>query len=126
MSENNNHENIVYVLTKGTESPEVVLLSFMHAVGALSMDVEAKLVLMATAVNLAYKGVAKHVKCEGLKPLDELLKNFLEMGGKLYLCTPCFKARCYDEKTEFIEQAEPIAAAFYTQMLLNASAVVSY
>ncbi len=125
MSENSK-ENIVYVLTKGAENPEIVLLSFMHAVGALAMDVDAKLVLMATAVNLAYKGVARHVKYEGLKPLDELLKNFLELGGKLYLCTPCFKGRCYDEKNDLIEQAEPIAAAFYTQMLLNASAVVSY
>lgn len=119
-------ENIVYVLTKGAENPEIVLLSFMHAVGAMTMDVEAKLVLMATAVNLAKKGAAKHIRYEGLKPLDELLTNFLEMGGKLYLCTPCFKGRCYNEKTDLIEQAEPIAAAFYTQMLLDANAVVSY
>ena len=48
------------------------------------------------------------------------------MGGKLYLCTPCFKGRGYDEKTDLIEQAQPIAAAFYTQMLLDANAVVSY
>jgi uncharacterized protein len=125
MSENKK-ENIVYVLTRGAENPEIVLLSFMHALGALAMEVEASIVFMATAVNLAQKGAARHVKYEGLKPLDELLKTFVEMGGKLYLCTPCFKGRCYDEKTDLIEQAQPIAAAFYTQMLLNASAVVSY
>lgn len=125
MSENKK-ENIVYVLTKGAENPEIVLLSFMHAVGSLAMEVEASIVFMATAVNLAQKGAARHVKYEGLKPLDELLKTFIEMGGKLYLCTPCFKGRCYDEKTDLIEQAQPIAAAFYTQLLLNASAVVSY
>lgn len=119
-------ENIVYVLTKGTDNPEIVLLSFMHAVGALAMDVGAKLVLMGPAVNLAQKGAATHVRYEGLKPLDELLANFLEMGGELYLCTPCIKGRGYDEKAELIEQAKPIAAAFYTQMLLDASAVVSY
>ncbi len=125
MSETKN-ENIVYVLTKGAENPEIVLLSFMHALGALAMDVEAKLVFLGPAVNLAQKGAAKHVRYEGLKPMDELLGNFFEMGGQLYLCTPCFKGRCYDEKTDLIEQAQPIAAAVYTQLLLNASAVVSY
>lgn len=125
MSENKK-ENIVYVLTKGADSPEIVLLSFTHAVGAMTMDVQAKLVLMGSAVNLARNGAAKHVRYEGLKPLDELMCNFFDLGGKLYLCTPCFKGRCYNEKTDLIEQAEPIAAAFYTQMLLDANAVVSY
>ncbi len=120
------NENIVYVLTKGTDNPEMVLIAFTHAVGALTMDVGAKLVLIGPAVNLAQKGVDKHVKFEGLKPMDELLANFLDMGGELYLCTPCVKGRGYDEKTELIEQAKPIAAAVYTQMLLDASAVVSY
>jgi predicted peroxiredoxin len=119
-------ENIVYVLTKGSENPEIVILTFMHAVGALAMEVEAKVVFMATAVNLAQKGAAKHVRYEGLKPLEELLANFFELGGKLYLCTPCYKGRGYDEKTDLIEQAKPIAAGFYAQMLLDATAVVSY
>jgi predicted peroxiredoxin len=119
-------ENIVYVLTKGTDNPEMVIIAFTHAVGALAMDVEAKVVLMGPAVNLAQKGAAKHVKYEGLKPLHELLDNFLEMGGQLYLCTPCVKGRGYDEKTDLIEQAKPIAAAVYTEMLLGANAVVSY
>ena len=120
------NDNIVYVLSKGTDNPEMVLIAFTHAVGALAMDVEAKLVLIGPAVNLAQKGVAKHVKFEGLKPMEELLANFLEMGGQMYLCTPCINGRGYDEKTELIEQAKPIAAAVYTQMLLDASAVVSY
>ncbi len=119
-------ENIVYVLTKGPENPEIVLLTFVHALGALAMDVEAKVVLLSTAVNLAQKGAARHVKYEGLKPLDELMKDFFQMGGQLYLCTPCYKGRGYDDKIDLIEQAQPIAAGFYAQMLLDANATVSY
>jgi predicted peroxiredoxin len=55
-----------------------------------------------------------------------LLKNFFELGGKLYLCTPCFKGRNYDEKNDLLEGAIPIAAAAYNELLLKASAVVSY
>ena len=119
-------DNIVYVLTKGSDNPEIAIICFTHAVGALAMDVEAKVVLMGPAVNLAVKGAAKHVKYGGLTPLGELLANFLEMGGQLYLCTPCYKGRDYDEKTDLLEQAQPIAAATYTEMLLGASAVVNY
>jgi uncharacterized protein len=119
-------ENILYVVSKGAEAPEIVSLAFMHAVGALSMEVEAKVVLLADAVTLAQKGAAKHVHYGNLKPLEELVADFFGLGGKLYLCTPCYKNRCFDEKTDLIEQAQPIAAATYTQMLLDANAVVNY
>jgi uncharacterized protein involved in oxidation of intracellular sulfur len=119
-------ENIVYVLSKGTDHPEMVLIAFTHAVGALAMEVGAKLVLIGPAVNLAQKGMARRVKFHGLTPMDELLKNFIDMGGELYFCTPCVKGRDYDEKTDLIEQAKPISAAAITQMFLDAQAVVNY
>jgi len=120
------NDNIVYVLSKGTDHPEMVLIAFTHAVGALVMDVGAKLVLIGPAVNLAQKGTDQHVKFHGLTPMNELLKNFIDMGGELYFCTPCVQGRGYDEKADLIEQAKPIAAAGFTQMLLDARAVVNY
>ena len=81
---------------------------------------------MGPAVMLAQKGVAEHVRIAGKPPLDELLKNFFELGGKLYLCTPCFKSRGYDENGDLIEGGIPIAAATYNELLLEADAVVSY
>lgn len=119
-------ESIVYMLSKGTDHPEMVLIAFTHAVGALAMDVGAKVVLIGPAVNLAQKGAARHVKFHGLTPMDELLKNFTDMGGELYFCTPCVKGRDYSEETDLIEQAKPIAAAAITQMFLDARAVVNY
>ena len=119
-------DNIVYVLNKGADNPEVVLLGFTHAVGSLAMEVDAKVVLLGPAVNLTKKGAVKHIRYEGLKPLDELMKEFVDMGGQLFVCTPCFKGRGYDENSDMIDGAKLIAAAFYTQMLLDASAVVSY
>lgn len=119
-------EHIVYVLTKGPENAEIALLPFMHAVGALTMDIDASIVLMGSAVFLADKNIPKHVLHTGKPPLADLMKNFIELGGKLYLCTPCFKGRNYDEKTDLVEEAIPIAAATYNELLLKASAVVSY
>ncbi|NLH75015.1 MAG: multidrug transporter [Verrucomicrobia bacterium] len=125
-SENPAKPHIVYVLTKGPDQAEIALLPFMHAVGALACDMDASVVLMAGAVLLAQKGVAEHVVVPGKPPLSELLKNFFELGGKLYLCTPCFKSRGYDEKKDFVEGAMPIAAAQYNELLLKSSAAISY
>jgi uncharacterized protein involved in oxidation of intracellular sulfur len=126
MSTTSEKPHIVYVLTKGPEYPEVALLPFMHAVGALASDIDASVVLMASAVLLAQNGTAKHIVMSGKPPLSDLLKNFFELGGKLYLCTPCFKSRGYDEKTDLIPGAIPIAAAYYNELLLKSSATVSY
>ena len=118
--------HIVYVLTKGPENAEIALLPFVHAVGALATDIDASIVLLAGAVMLSQKGTARHVRHGDLAPLDELLKNFFELGGKLYLCTPCYKGRGYDENDHLIEGVVPIAAATYNELLLEADAVVSY
>lgn len=126
MSDTTTTPHIVYVLTKGPEHTEIALLPFMHAVGALASDIQASVVLMASAVLLAQNGTAEHVVVSGKPPLSELLKNFFELGGKLYLCTPCFKSRGYDEKTDLVSGAVPIAAAQYNELLLNSSATVSY
>jgi predicted peroxiredoxin len=126
MNETPEKQHIVYVLTKGPENAEIALLPFMHAVGALTMEVDASIVLMGSAVFLAQKDMANHVLQAGKPPLAELMKNFFELGGKLYLCTPCFKGRNYDEKTDLLESAIPIAAATYTELLLKASVAVSY
>ena len=126
MSIDNTRPHIVYVLTKGPEHAEVALLPFMHAVGALASDIDASIVLMASAVLLAQNGTAEHVVMSGKPPLSELLKNFFEFGGKLYLCTPCFQSRGYDEKKDLIAGAVPIAAAQYNELLLKSSATVSY
>ncbi|MCF7669580.1 MAG: multidrug transporter, partial [Verrucomicrobia bacterium] len=78
-------ENLVFVLTKGAENPEMVLLTFIHAVGALTMEVGATVLPMSNAVMLAQKGMGNHVRYEGKPPLDELMKDFNEMGGRLML-----------------------------------------
>ena len=59
-------EKILYMVTQAGENTELVLLPFMHAVGALTMDVEAVVVLMANSIWLAKKDGAPgiHLKVD--------------------------------------------------------------
>jgi len=125
MEQQEKKEKIVYVVTHGADDPERAILPFMHANGALAMEVEAVVVLMGSAVMLARKGFMNHVFAGGLPPLKKLMEDFLAQGGRLLLCTPCIQFRQIGE-SELLEQAKPIAAAIFTEEVLSANAVLNY
>jgi predicted peroxiredoxin len=125
MAQQEKKEKIVYVVTHGADDPERAILPFMHANGALAMDVEAVVVLLGSAVMLALKGFTNHVFAGGLPPLKKLMEDFLAQGGRLLLCTPCLQFRQIGEP-ELLEQAKPIAAAVFTSEVLSANAVLNY
>jgi len=119
-------DKLVFMITKsGAENAEIVLLPLVQAVGALTMDVEVVLVLMAAGVWMAKKDYASHVRFPDKPPGDELIRNFLELGGKLLLCKPCSTARDLKEE-DFVKGAEWIATARLIDEVLSAKAVLSY
>lgn len=118
-------EKIIYISTNGGENPEKATLPFVLANAALAMDVEAVVALQGPAVTLAKGDCLRHVFAAGLPPLHELVKSFLEMGGRLMVCVPCIKERKIDE-ADLIEGAELMAAAKLTQEILSANATLVY
>lgn len=118
-------EKIVYMVTKGLEDPEMAVLPFIHAVGALTMDVQAVVFLLGNASMIAKRGFAEQVKVGELPPLGELLGKFQEMGGQMLVCGPCCKSRLVSED-EFVDGAKVVGAANLTQEVLSANAVLNY
>jgi len=125
MSDETRQEKICYVLYHGGEAPEMCILPFVHAIGAMAMEVKAVVILMSNAVFLAKKGYAQHVRFPGQPQVKEQIDQFFEMGGEVLLCTPCLKERGIDED-DIIEQAEMITVGKFTQKVLEADAVLSY
>ncbi len=118
-------EKILIIATHGPDDLERATFPFVMANAALVMDTETIVVLQGSAVLLAKKGSYEHVYAAGLPPLKDLMKSFLEQGGKLLVCTPCIKERQIDESM-LVENAEPIAAARVIQESLEANAVFNY
>jgi uncharacterized protein involved in oxidation of intracellular sulfur len=118
-------EKIVYIATYAGEDAERASFPFMLANAALAMDVEAVMVLQGNAVWLAKKGYAQHVHAAGLPPMEQLVGNFMELGGKMMVCTPCIKHRNI-EVSDLIDGAEPVAGGSVNQELLTANASVAY
>ena len=118
-------EKMVYIVTHAGEDPERATFPFMLATAAQAMEVEAVVALQGVSVFLAKKGYLENVAAAGLPPLKDLVKNFLEAGGKLLICTPCIRERNIQE-SELIEGSELIAAARLNQEILSANATLVY
>lgn len=120
-------EKILYFGTVAGEDPEKAAMPFVMANAALAMDVEAVIALQGKGVYLAQKGyVEKMTKPGGFPPLEKLLSDFLELGGKLLVCVPCIKERNIDEKRDLIEGAETTAAGALNVMAIESNAVFVY
>ncbi len=102
-------EKIFYLLTCAAESPEKASVPFVLGNAALAMDIGATVCLQGNGVYLAQKGYIDHVlKGGGFPPIKKLVADFLEQGGKIWVCVPCIKERNISEN-DLIEGAETTA-----------------
>jgi len=118
-------EKLVIISTIGDENPEKATLSFVLATAAQSMDVEVVMILQASAVVIAKEGEAEKINAPGLMPLKKLVDTFMELGGKLLLCSPCLKERNITAN-DLINGSTVIAAGSVVTEVLSATSVVTY
>jgi predicted peroxiredoxin len=125
MAEEKKNDKLVFISTCGPEDPERATFPFVMANAALAMDVEAVVALQGPSVWVAYRDTLEHVLAGGLPPLKQLVEDFISLGGRLLVCSPCIKHRQMDEK-DLIEGAQVIAAAVLTTEILSANNVLNY
>jgi len=118
-------EKLVIISTTGIDHPEKAILPFVIATAALTVDTEVVIILQTAAVMLAKKGIAESVNVPGFMSLKKLLDTFIEMGGRLLLCTPCVKERQLTPD-DLIQGSTLIAAATVVDETMSAKAVLTY
>ncbi len=118
-------EKLVIISTTGIDNAEKATLPFVVATAALTVDVEVVLILQSAAVMLAKKGMADHVNAPGFMSMKNLLQNFLDLGGKVMLCSPCVKDRNIAPE-DFIEGAQLVAAGSVVEEVMSAKSVLTY
>ena len=96
-------------LTFAKNDPDKATVAFVVANAAVASDKETMVFLSTEAVRLCQKGYADDVHEEGFSPLRELMANFVKAGGKIWVCSPCFKRRKLDEAklVEFTSAGAP-------------------
>ena len=118
-------EKLVIISTTGPENIEKATLPFVVATAAQTLDAQVVIILQASAVLLAKKGMAENVNANGFMPLKKLMDTFIELGGQLFVCAPCMKERLI-QPTDLIEGSTVVAAGTVAEEVLSATSTLTY
>jgi len=118
-------QKLVYIMHDGGDKAEKVLTGFAVANIGLSMENEVTIILMGEATRLAYKGYGETVHSLDRLPLDKLMSDFLELGGKILICLPCIKSRKVDPSM-LVEGVEPTTGTVVNDAIVEADKVIGW
>ena len=112
-------------LTCAKDDPDRATVAFVVANAAVASDKEVVVFLSTEGVRLGVRGYADDVAEEGFAPLRDLMTNFAGAGGKIYVCSPCFKRRKLDE-TNLVPGAVIVGGAKLVEFMGESCPGVSY
>jgi predicted peroxiredoxin len=115
----------VVSLTYAKNDLDKATLAFVVGNAAAASDKEAVVFLSSEAVQLAVKGYNQGLQEPGFAPLADLMANFAKAGGKMYVCSPCFKKRSLDE-TALVDGAIIVGGAKLVEFMADGAPSISY
>lgn len=89
-------KKLFVVVTKGTDH-ELSSVGLTIANGGITAGLSVDLFLTSNGVDLVRKRAADATQVHPLEPLLQLITDLQRRGGTIYACTPCVKARGYDQ-----------------------------
>ena len=112
-------------LTYAKDNTDKATVAFVIANAALGSEKDTLVFLSTEAARLSQKGYADDIHEEGFSPLKDLMANFANAGGKIYVCSPCFKRRKLDENN-LINGAVIVGGAKLVEFLSDGAPCVSF
>lgn len=111
--------------TQGKENVERASLAFVIANIALTSGQEATVLLTIEGVRIATKGYANELQADGFPPLSELISQFVNNDGHVWVCGACAKPRGISE-ADLVEGARIVGAATAVEALVNGARSLSF
>lgn len=115
----------VISLTRAKDDGDRATVAFVVANAAVASDKEVVVFLNIEGTRLSQKGYADDIHEAGFAPLKELITSFVNAGGKMYVCSPCFKKRSLDENN-LIPGAAIVGGAKLVEFMGEACPSMSY
>jgi uncharacterized protein len=112
-------------LTRSLEDPDRATVAFVVANAAVASGQETMVFLSTEGVRIAVDGAADSIHEEGFQPLKDLMGSFVEAGGTILVCSPCFKKRGLDS-SNLVAGATIVGGARLVEFLAQGSPCVSY
>jgi predicted peroxiredoxin len=115
---------LVVVITHGIDH-ELSSVGFTIANGGITAGLKVAVFLTSAGVDVVRKKAADTTHVAPLDPLASLVRDFVSRGGALYACTPCVKARGY-EQGDFVEGVTIAGASVIHERFLRGAASLSF
>jgi len=96
---------VIVGCTHGSEDPDAVIVAYLTAGAALDQGKEVVLWLTSEGVQLALRGYVDPIREGQEPPVRRVHDQFIEKGGRFYVCPVCFNDRNLDA-SELVENAE--------------------
>jgi len=116
--------NLVVLVTRGMDD-ERSSVAFTIANGGITAGLQVSIFITSSAVDLVRKRAIDGLTVHPLEPLAALVKDFLARGGRLWVCTPCAKARGYQE-SDFIDGVVITGASKMHELIKAGAATLSF
>ena len=117
-------KRLVVLVTHGTDH-ELSSVAFTIANGGMTAGLKVFVFLTSAGIDLARKKALDTTQVAPLEPLAALVKDFLQRGGTLWACTPCVKARGYNQE-HLIEGTIITGASVMHEQIKNGAATLSF
>jgi uncharacterized protein len=99
------NNRVIVGCSHGEEDPDGVVVSYLTAGAALDQGKQVVMWLTSDGVRLALRGYVDPIRAELDPPVKRVHDQFIEKGGRFYVCPICFKDRALDD-TNLVENAE--------------------
>jgi len=120
----NGNRNLVVLMTHGTDH-ELSSVGFTIANGGLTAGLGVSIFLTSAAVDLVRKRAVQSTRVDPLEPLEAMIGDFIRRGGGLWACTPCVKARGY-EQVDLIDGVTITGASKMHELIKQGAATLSF
>jgi predicted peroxiredoxin len=115
---------LVVVVTNGADH-ERSSVAFTIANGGITAGLKVSIFLTSAGVDLVRRRAIDNLVVYPLEPLAEMVKDFLARGGQLWACTPCVKARGYEQK-DLIDGVEIAGSSKMHELIKAGAATLSF
>ena len=96
---------VIVGCSRGEEDPDAVAVAYLTAGAALDKGHEVVMWLSSDGVRLATAGYADRIRTDKDPPAERIHAQFIEKGGRFYVCPICFNERQLDPD-QLVESAE--------------------
>jgi uncharacterized protein len=116
---------VVVGCANGSDNPDSVVVSYLTAGAALDRGDEVVMWLTSDGVRLATNGYVADIRQGMEPPVQRVHDQFIEKGGRFYVCPICFTERELGE-SDLVESAELKGATPLMEFVGDGATVFNY